>query len=168
MGEFNTNWYFSKSKILFRSMKNSRKMHDKVMCTPPCLSSLTLLLKTFKVSCIYMISTYLQVRYRSNGRERVFPKLSLLIQKLASLPIVSWLEKAIVEYILQALVEGTKDSLLGQPDWCIHIEFQTFLQKKRAKEIKKGLNTYSYFFFPVLSSSVVIYWFLLGGRRVYT
>lgn len=56
--------------------------------------------------------------------------MPLLIQKLARFAVVSWLEKAIVEYILQALVEGAQDPPLGQPDRCVHVEFQTFLQRR--------------------------------------
>lgn len=50
-------------------------MYGGVVCILPLSLSATcsLLLTLLKASYIHMIHTYLQVRYRSNGREGVFP-----------------------------------------------------------------------------------------------
>jgi hypothetical protein len=62
--------------------------------------------------------------------------LPLLVQELASLSIVSWLEEAIVQHILQAVIQSTQDTLLRQPDRSVRIELHTFLEGERREQGK--------------------------------
>lgn len=61
------------------------------------------------------MATHLQGRHTLARGLWVFPQQPFLIQELAVPPIAGRLEEPIVEYILQALVQGTQDSLLGHP-----------------------------------------------------
>lgn len=73
------------------------------------------------------MATYLQGRHTLARGLWVFPQQPFLIQELAVPPIAGWLEEPVVEYILQALVQGTQDSLLGHPHRGIWVKSNALL-----------------------------------------
>lgn len=73
------------------------------------------------------MAAYLQGRHSLACGLWVFPQQPFLIQELAVPPIAGRLEEPIVEYILQALVQGTQDSLLGHPHSGIWVKSNALL-----------------------------------------
>lgn len=57
----------------------------------------------------------------------VFPQDPLLVQEAAVLAVPGWLEEAVVQDILQGLVERAQDALLGRPHCGVRVETHAFL-----------------------------------------
>lgn len=64
----------------------------------------------------------------------ILPKDALFIEELAILPVAGWLEKPIVEHVLQGLVKCAEDPLLGNPDGGIGIEPHALLGREERQK----------------------------------
>lgn len=75
----------------------------------------------------------IQGRWYLQGRDAladwlgVFPQDALLVQEPAVLAVPGWLEEAVVQDILQGLVECAQDPLLGRPHRGVRVETHAFL-----------------------------------------
>lgn len=75
--------------------------------------------------------SYLQVGDGSVGIQGVLPQQALLVQELPCSAIEGRLEEPVVEHILQAVVEGAQNALLGGPHGNVRIQPQTLLWRDR-------------------------------------
>lgn len=78
-------------------------------------------------------SHYLQVRDGGFWVQGVLPQQPLFVQELPRPAIEGRLEEAIIQDVLQAVVQGAKDALLGGPDGDIRVQAQTLLWRGEGK-----------------------------------
>ena len=77
--------------------------------------------------------SYLQVGDWSVGIQGVLPQQALLVQELPCSAIEGRMEEPVVEHILQAVVEGAQNALLGGPHGNVRIQPQTLLWRDRGQ-----------------------------------
>lgn len=77
---------------------------------------------------------YLQIGHSLLETLWVFAQEALFVQELGISPVGGWLEKPIVQHVLEAFVEGAENLLLCHPDGCIGVETKAFLKTGQGVE----------------------------------